>query len=620
MKASFWKAKNRGVLAVAKTIHLYKSDGLIGIWHRFKIFAASRGLGFGKYDRNDYCRWIRRYDTITAKKRAAICACIDGLIDKPLISVAVAIYNPKREWLIQTIESVCRQSYPNWEICIADSGSTDDAVRPILERYARDDERIKVIFSERGIPISTASNYAIGLTSGNWVVLLSQEGLLSEDALFWVVNAIHQNPDVRLIYSDEDKIDETGKRFDPDFKCDWNIDLFYSHNFFAHLCAYRADLLKTIGGFRENRGEAQDYDLVLRCIECIAPEQIHHIPRLLYHSDTDAERTAQLFDAKPGAMLARENALNEHFQRKGINARAESSENGCRVRYTLPAILPLVSLIIPTRNGLQLIRQCVESVLDKTTYPHFEVLIIDNDSDDPQTLQYFDKLQAEVKVRVVRDSRPFNYSALNNTAAQLARGEVLGLINNDVEVISPEWLSEMVSIAMQPQVGAVGARLWYPDDTLQHAGIILVRGVAGHAHKHLPRGQFGYHHRAALLQSFSAVTGACLVIRKSIYEEVGGLNETDLKIAFNDVDFCLRLREAGYRNVWTPYAELYHHESATRGNEDTPEKYARLKKEVQYMKQRWGDLLLNDPAYNPNLTFDHEDFSLAWPPRIKHCQ
>jgi GT2 family glycosyltransferase len=448
------------------------------------------------------------------------------------------------------------------------------------------------------------------------VALLDQDGLLSDHALFWVADAINHNLDIRLIYSDEDKLDEAGRRLGHYFKCDWNLDLFYSHNLIAHLGVYRADLLSEIGGFRVEMEGAQDYDLALRCVEHIAPEQIHHIPRILYHRRIHAENATRT----PEAMRMGERALNEHLQRKRINAKAELVSLGYRVRYALPDNPPMVSLIIPTRNGLQLIRQCVDTILKKTTYPNYEILIVDNGSDDIATLQYFDTLRSDNRVRIMRDDRSFNYSALNNAAAKLARGEVLGLLNNDLEVISSEWLSEMVSIALQPRVGAVGARLWYPNDTLQHGGVILgIGGYAGHAHKHLPRNEPGYAGRANCIQSFSVVTAACLVTRKTIYEEVGGLNETDLKVAYNDIDFCLRVRKAGYRNVWTPYAELYHHESATRGYDDTPEKKAVAAKERQYMSQRWGDQLLNDPAYSPNLTLESEDFSLAWPPRTRRA-
>ena len=459
----------------------------------------------------------------------------------------------------------------------------------------------------------------MGLATGEWVALLDHDDLLSEHALFWVADAINRDPAARLIYSDEDKIDGAGRRFAPYFKCDWNVDLFYSHNLFSHLGVYRANLLGEIGGFRQGFEGSQDYDLALRCIERIAPKQIHHISRVLYHWRMHAKSAAQSADNKPYAMLAGERALNDHFQRQTVNAVSKLIGHGYRVRYALPDILPLVSLIIPTRNGLHLVRRCVESILKKTTYHNYEILIVDNGSEDPATLQYFKELQSESRVRVLRNDRFFNYSALVNTAVKLARGELVGLINNDIEVISPDWLSEMVSHALRPHVGAVGAKLLYLNETLQHAGVVLGLGLArvgGHPYYTLPRSHNGYFGRASLIQSFSAVTGACLVIRKEIFEAVGGFSEK-LRVAFNDIDFCLRVRESGYRNIWTPYAELYHHESATRGLENTGEKKARFSKEVEYMKQRWGGLLLNDPAYSPNLSLlPKEDFRLAWPPRI----
>jgi GT2 family glycosyltransferase len=330
-----------------------------------------------------------------------------------------------------------------------------------------------------------------------------------------------------------------------------------------------------------------------------------------------SESTAQSSNAKPYANLAAEKALNEHFERVGIDASVLSTAYGFRAQYSLPKNPPLVSLIIPTRNGLKLIRQCINSIIEKTTYPNYEIIVVDNASDDPEVLSYFESIASEYKVRILRDDRPFNYSQLNNTAVEDAKGEIIGLINNDIEVITPEWLSEMVSHALRPEVGAVGAKLLYPDDTVQHAGVVLgIGGVAGHSHKHFPGESNGYFSRMGLISEYSAVTAACLVIKKSVYNQVGGFNERDLTVAFNDVDFCLRVRAAGYRNVWTPYAELYHYESVTRGYENTPEKQARFNAEVEYMKEKWGKLLEIDPAYSPNLTLDHQDFSYAWPPRI----
>lgn len=568
-------------------------------------------------DRNDYGEWIRRYDTLTDDARNTIRKRIQGLAHQPLISVVLPTYNPKPEWLVEAIESVRKQLYPYWELCIADDASTDKAIRPVLERYAKDDARIKVVFRETNGHISAASNSALELVTGEYIALLDHDDLLAEHALFWVAEALNRHPNAQLVYSDEDKINDIGQRSDPYFKCDWNQELFYSHNMFSHLGVYSADLIRNIGGFRLGFEGSQDYDLALRCVELIDQDQIIHVPRVLYHWRVHSESTAQSSEAKPYAMLAGERAINDHFVRQGAATQVELLGFGYRARYALPVSPPLVSLIIPTRNGLRLLRQCVESVLAKTSYPNYEILIVDNGSDDAETLRYLKEFEKNSRMRVVRDDRPFNYSALNNIAVKDARGELVGLLNNDLEVISPGWLSEMVGLALQPGVGAVGARLWYPDDSLQHGGLILgILGIAGNAHKHMPRGHHGYFGRADLTQGLSAVTAACLVIRKIIYEKVGGLNEVDLQVAYNDVDFCLRVREAGYRNVWTPYADLYHHESATRGYENTPEKQNRFANEVRYMQERWGSQLLNDPAYSPNLTLEHDDFSLAWPPRV----
>lgn len=610
-------------MLIQKALSVYRREGLTGLKWRLQRGQNNSNIvvqstaGAVEVGRNDYAEWVRRYDTLSDEGRQRIGEHVAGMVSPPLISVVMPTYNPNPAWLEEAVASVRNQLYPHWQLCIADDASTDLEVRPLLERLAREDDRIRVVFRPANGHISAASNSALELATGAWVALLDHDDVLSEHALYHVARAIMDNPGVSLIYSDEDKIDAEGLRSGPYFKTNWNEDLFYSHNMICHLGVYKRSLLQQVGGFRLGYEGAQDYDLALRCIEQIDRKAIHHIPRILYHWRVHAGSTAGDADAKPYAMLAGERAINEHFERMGFAGRVTLTGYGYRATYDLPVELPKVSIVIPTRNGLSLVRQCVESIIDKTEYKSYEILIVDNGSDDQDAVKYFESLSANGTAIVIRDDREFNYSALNNLAVRHATGEIVCLLNNDIEVITPAWLCEMVAHVVRPGVGAVGAKLLYPNDTLQHAGVVCgIGGWAGHSHKGFPRSSAGYSGRTGLTSNFSAVTGACLLMRKSLYVDLGGLNEQHLKVACNDVDLCLRALEAGYRNVWTPYAELYHHESATRGYEDSPEKQARFAAEVRYMVERWGDMLLVDPYYSPNLTLDHEDFSLAWPPRV----
>ncbi|WP_426133837.1 glycosyltransferase [Pseudomonas sp. PWP3-1b2] len=609
---------------VRKAIKVGREQGLAGLKARFVYVATSSNLAFvGQEtrdvpDRFDYSRWVEYYDTLDDNGRWKLSEEIRKWKTKPLISIIMPVYNPPLDLLREAIESVKSQLYKNWELCIADDASTDEDVIAYLKTLSSQDKRFNVMFRTENGHMSKASNSALELASGQYIALMDNDDLIPESALYWVARAIHDNPDAGIIYSDEDKIDANGKRSSPYFKSDWNEFLFRSQNMVCHLGVYRLDLVKAVGGFREGFEGAQDYDLALRCAEQLDRANIVHIPRVLYHWRIHSGSTAMAGQEKPYAALAGVKALDEHLQRKGNIGSTELLPMGMyRVRYARPVEAPLVSLIIPTRNAYGLVKQCIDSIQRLTTYPNYEIILIDNGSDDPASLEYFAALDSQDNIRVLRDDGPFNYSALNNGAVKIARGELIGLINNDIEVITPEWLDEMVSIALQANVGAVGARLWYPDDRLQHGGVVVgVGGVAGHSHKYLPKGDYGYFCRAGLIQEFSAVTAACLIIKKSIFEQVDGLDEENLKIAFNDVDFCLRVQEAGYINVWTPFAELYHHESATRGLEDTAEKKDRFSREVLHIQARWPKIQ-EDYAYNPNLTLDHEDFGLAWPPRVK---
>jgi glycosyltransferase involved in cell wall biosynthesis len=593
-----------------------EKSGMNPLIHFIRFGKQEYRIAKGSNERN-YAKWIEEFDTFSSSEYEKMEHEVSQFQKKPKISIIMPVYNPDEHWLAEAIESVISQVYTNWELCIADDCSTRQGVRDTLESYQILDERIKVVYRHQNGHISLASNSALSIATGEYIALMDHDDKLPAHALYFVVKAINLFPQAKLFYSDEDKIDEIGQRQEPYFKPDWNEDLFYSQNLFSHLGVYASEILQKIGGFREGMEGSQDHDLVLRCLEHVISKEIVHIPKVLYHWRVHSRSMAGNTEAKPYAMLAGCRALNEHFQRMGFSGKVSITDFGYRAQYQLPANPPLVSLLIPTRDHKSITESAVRSILQKTTYPNYEIIIIDNGSVEPQTLNWFAGIQDEdSRVRVVRYDHPFNYSAINNFGVAQANGLVIGLINNDIEVISPDWLSEMTSHALRPEIGCVGAKLYYSGGTLQHGGVVLgVGGVAGHSHKHFQGSGNGYFSRLKLISNFSAVTGACLLVRKEIFDIADGLDEINLKVAFNDVDFCLKVRELGFRNLWTPYAELYHHESISRGHEDTPEKQARFQAEINYMKEKWGAKLLQDPYYNPNLTLDHEDFSLALPPR-----
>lgn len=550
---------------------------------------------------SDYARWICRNEPVASP--AEVAARLAALPRRPLLSVVMPVYQAPERWLRRALDSVIGQHYPEWELCICDDASPSPHVRAVLEEYQRRDHRIKVVYRQENGHISASSNSALDVATGEYMVLLDHDDELHRDALLLVAEAVCRAPDAKLIYSDEDKIDEDGNRFDPYFKSDWNYDLFLGQNCISHLGVYWLPLVRELGGFRKGLEGSQDWDLALRCVERITPDQIVHIPRVLYHWRAIQGSTALAAGEKNYAVVAGRRAVEEHLQRTGQAGEVSIlPASMMRVKRPVPVPAPKVSLVIPTRDRVDLLRLCVDSILERSTYPDYEILVVDNGSVEQETLDYFERISAMPDVRVLSYPGEFNYSAINNFAVAQARGEVIGLVNNDIEVISPGWMEEMVAHALRPDVGAVGAMLYYPDDTIQHAGVLVgLCGVAGHVGSRHPRGSEGYFGRLLLVQELSAVTAACLLVRRSVYEEVGGLDER-LRVAFNDVDLCLRIREKGYRNVWTPFAELYHHESASRGLEDNPVKQARFMSEVAFMQERWSQALLHDPAYNPNLS------------------
>jgi glycosyltransferase involved in cell wall biosynthesis len=565
----------------------------------------------------NYTAWIRLHDRLTEADRTAIRAHLAQFRSQPLFSVLVPVYNPTPKWLERAIESVREQLYPHWELCVVDDASTDPRIWKLIEHYASRDPRIKGLKRAENGHICAASNDALQIATGEFIALLDHDDELAPTALYFAALELNRDPQLQLLYSDEDKLDKRGRRCDPYFKPDWNPDLFTSQNYVSHLSVYRTELARRVGGFRLGFEGSQDYDLTLRCVEQIKASQIRHIPRVLYHWRIAEQSTATFAAAKPYAHEAAIRAMQQHLDRLGIAAIAGPDYGDyMRVKYLHASESPLVSLVIPTRDRASFLRLCLESTFAKTEYPNYEIVVIDNDSSEPETLDYFASLQANEQVRVCRMPGAFNYSKLNNFGVNQARGDLILLLNNDIEAINGGWLDEMVSHGLRPEIGAIGARLWYPDGTMQHGGVILgAGGIAGHAHAGI-RHEHGYFARAHLVQNFSAVTAACMLVKKDLYLRLGGLDEQNLAVAFNDVDFCLRLREAGFRILWTPHAELRHHESASRGFEDTATKQRRFLAEVEYMNRKWGDVLESDPCYNPNLSLGEKLFTLAFPPRL----
>ena len=542
--------------------------------------------------------------------------------DAPLISVIIPTFNTNGTHLRECIESVLKQQYTKWELCICDDCSTAEHVRKILKEYQSNDRRIKLCLREKNGHICEASNDALKMAKGDFVALLDHDDVLSSNALFYVANEIQNKPHANLIYSDEDKINNYGSRSCPHFKPGFNIDLLLSYNFISHLGVYRRELIERIGGFRTGFEGSQDHDLALRTVLESTPDQIIHIPRILYHWRAHSESTANNPDSKDytteSGHKAIQSFLDEQHRRGGNKATAkQQAKNRFYCQWHLPQKQPTVELIIPTRDHSQVLSLAIDSIISKTIYENYKITIVDNQSIEPATKDYFKDITHNHKerIQIINYNKKFNYSAINNFAVKQSNADIIVLVNNDVEVISENWLSEMVSHACRPDIGCVGAKLYYSNGLIQHGGVIIGIGqVAGHAHKYFPRESPGYVDRLQYAQQMTAVTAACLAVRREVYNKVGGLNEKDLTIAFNDVDFCLRVHARGYRNIFTPYAELYHHESISRGQEDSPEKQERFRKEINYMLNQYDiqniEELPSDLFYNPNLTKTHENFEI----------
>ncbi len=562
-----------------------------------------------------YVTWVAENMTPTDAVRFALKRRIPLLEDQPLLSIVMATYNTDHAFLVAAIESVRAQIYDRFELLIADDCSPDAEVRAIVERYAALDARIKLITRSENGNISAATNSAIAEATGEWLVFMDHDDELVEHALLHVVLEINAHRDAAIIYSDEDKIDELGRPFMPYFKSDFDPLLLLGQNYICHLTTVRRQLVAEVGGLRSAFDGAQDWDLMLRITERIDRSQVRHIPHVLYHWRSHAESTSKTSAAKPWALEAGRRAVTDAMARRGIDAEVHEVEGTgfAEVRFALPEQPPKVSILIPTRDGKYL-RTSVTSVLERTTYPNFEVVVIDNGSVKDETMAFFAELSG--KITVLRDDSPFSYSALHNRAVPKVDGEVLLLLNDDTEILDGRWLAEMVALLCQEGVGAVGAKLLYGDSRIQHAGVLLgPNGLAAHVGRLHAREDKGYFGRTALASEFQAVTAACMAVRREVWEELGGLDE-HFQVAWNDVDFCLRVRRAGHQVAYTPRAELVHYESVSRGLDVEGPAFLRSIGEIRTMRERWGYEILRDRYYNPNLSFGQDIFHLAWPPRV----
>ncbi len=532
---------------------------------------------------------------------------------QPTISILVPAYETPEAYLRLMLDSVIAQVYQHWELCIIDDASPSPVVAEVIQGYASREARIKFGRRVANGHISRASNDALELATGDFVALLDHDDTLAPEALFRFVMLLNRHPDADFIYSDEDKIDDDGKRFGAFFKPDWSPDSFLTRMYTSHLAMFRRSLLHNVGGFRVGFEGSQDYDLVLRITE--RTDRIYHIPEVLYHWRVHSGSVTSGIDQKPYAYEAAIKALNEAMERRGEGGRVNhlgEHRGNYVVRYQI--VNPMkVSVIIPTRDLAEDVRRCVESIFARTTYPDFEIILLDNGSTRPETarlLERFERTDPE-RFRVVRHDVPFNYSEINNYAAKHARGDYFLFLNNDTEVLVDEWMSLMVEQAQRASIGAVGAKLLYGDGSVQHAGVIIgIGGIAGHAFRHFPANADGYVNFLRTANNYSAVTAACLMTRRSVFEEVGGFDE-ELSIAYNDVDLCLRIGRAGYRVVYLPYVELRHYESKSRGYDVTDEQVERDQRERLLMVRKWDIGSYRDPYYNPNLTLEREDFSIA---------
>ncbi|MDO4476185.1 MAG: glycosyltransferase family 2 protein [Lachnospiraceae bacterium] len=556
-----------------------------------------------------YMQWRKRHqpskEELQAQSR-------NVFLHQPLISVVVPLYKTPEHFLRQLVESLQAQTYSNWELCLSDGSGEDSPLTGLLKQL-QEDKRIQVVSSPVPLGISENTNAALDIARGDYIVFADHDDLLPAWAMYELVHTINENPEADLIYSDEDKVSFDGKEyFEPHFKSDFNIDLLCSMNYFCHLVCVSRALYEKTGQLDPAYNGAQDYDFVLRAAE--QAKCICHIPKVLYHWRSHKDSTAENPASKMYAFEAGQRAVQAHYDRIGVEADVLMGQYPglYRTVYRMPENPPLISIIIPNKDHVSDLDKCVRTILKKATYPNYEFVVVENNSTNPATFEYYREMEQKYSnFHVAYWDREFNYSLINNFGAEHAKGEYFLLLNNDTQIINEDCLEEMLGPCLRPEVGIVGARLYFEDDTIQHAGVILgYGGIAGHAFSGMPRTANGYFSRILCQSDLSAVTAAALMVKRSVFEEVGGLEEA-LKVAFNDVDFCLKVRKAGKLVVYNPFAQMYHFESKSRGAEDTPDKIARFNSEADLFIKRWPQILENgDPYYNPNLTLDRDDFSL----------
>lgn len=533
---------------------------------------------------------------------------------EPKFSVVVPLYKTPEKYLQALVESLKQQTYSNWELCLSDGSGANSPIREVLEELQKEEPRICVIRHKEPLRIAENTNAAIEAATGDFIVFADHDDELTAHALYECVRALNDNTDIEVLYSDEDKMTMDGhKFFQPHFKPDFNIDLLCTVNYICHLFVAKKELIDRVGMLRKEYDGAQDYDFIFRCVETAGAGKIHHIPKILYHWRSHEDSTSENPESKLYAFDAGQRAVQAHYDRIGVPVEISKGEFlGLYRTKFLRSYDPLISIVIPNKDHIDDLKRCINSIEKKSSYRNYEYIIVENNSEDPETFAYYQQLEVlNPKVHVVYWKDKFNYSAINNFGARYAKGEYILLLNNDTEIINEDCLEELLGYCTREDVGAVGARLYYEDDTIQHAGVVIgFGGIAGHCFVQQKRGFTGYCHRIICAQDYSAVTAACMMVKKSAFEKVNGLSE-ELEVAFNDIDFCLKLGQAGYHVVYNPYAELYHYESKSRGLEDTPEKVARFNREIATFEKRWPEILRDgDPYYNPNLTLDSQDFSL----------